>query len=117
MIPLCYNQTDPPLYRGGHADVWKGKHNGLEVAAKVLRVYLTSNLEGIRKVGHPRLVVCIDELTMSCAGVLQGGCDVEIPSSSERAATVRRDSDRDPARDGIRVDEKWEHQRVCEGTS
>lgn len=43
-IPLCYNRSDPPLYHGGFADVWKGEHNGCGVAVKVLRVYATSDL-------------------------------------------------------------------------
>jgi hypothetical protein len=117
VIPLCYDRTDVPLYRGGYADLWRGKHNGLEVAAKVLRVYSTSGSKAIRKVGYPQPAVCINELTMSCTAVLQGGCNVEIPSSSERVATVRCDGDWESARDGIRVDEEREHQRVCEGAS
>jgi len=56
-IPLCYNPAEPALCRGGFADVWKGQYDGQEVSAKVLRVYLTSDLEKIRKVGCPHLVV------------------------------------------------------------
>jgi hypothetical protein len=32
---------------------------------------------------------------------------MEVPPSSERATTVRRDDFRDPVCDGIRVDGKW----------
>jgi hypothetical protein len=49
-IPICYNQLDVPLYRGGFADVWKGEHGGRHVAVKVLRVYATSDIEKIRSV-------------------------------------------------------------------
>ena len=50
-IPLCYNRMDAPLYHGGFAEVWKGEHQGREVAVKVLRVYKTSNLAKITRVG------------------------------------------------------------------
>ena len=50
-IPLCYNRTDAPLCYGGFGEVWKGEHQGREVAVKVLRVYVTSNLLKIKKVG------------------------------------------------------------------
>ena len=49
-IPICYNQTDTPLYRGGFADVWKGKHEDRCVAVKVLRVYSTSDIGKITNV-------------------------------------------------------------------
>ncbi|KAF9642184.1 kinase-like protein [Thelephora ganbajun] len=48
-IPPCYNRSDIPRYRGGYADVWKGEHQGRLVAAKVLRVYSTSDLDKIRR--------------------------------------------------------------------
>ncbi|KAF9642010.1 kinase-like protein [Thelephora ganbajun] len=48
-IPLCYNRMDTPLYRGGYADVWKGEHQGREVAVKVLVAYRTSNLDKITR--------------------------------------------------------------------
>ena len=41
---------DAPLYHGGFAEIWKGKHQGREVAVKVLKVYKTSNLVKIIKV-------------------------------------------------------------------
>ena len=50
-IPLCYNRMDAPLYHGGFAEVWKGEHQGREVAVKVLKVYVTSNLVKITRVG------------------------------------------------------------------
>ena len=50
-IPLCYNRSDTPLYRGGYADVWKGEHQGRKVAVKVLGIYLTSDFNKITRVG------------------------------------------------------------------
>ena len=72
-------------------------------------------LERIRKVGCPQLVVCINEQIASRAEVLRGCCDMELPSSSKRAAAIRRYNDQDPVRNGIRMDGKGDHQRVCEG--
>jgi hypothetical protein len=50
-IPLCYNRTDAPLYRGGFADVWKGEHRDSHIAVKVLRVYSTNDFAQIKSVG------------------------------------------------------------------
>ena len=52
-----------PQCHGGFGDVWKGQHDGWEVAAKALRVSLKSDLQKIRKVGCPQLFVRINELT------------------------------------------------------
>ena len=49
-IPLCYDQREDPLCCGWFADVWKGQHNGQEVAAKVLKIYKDSDRERIRRV-------------------------------------------------------------------
>ena len=50
-IPLCYDPSDVPLYIGGFADVWKGEHQGANVAVKVLKV-TSGNLDKVRNVGH-----------------------------------------------------------------
>ena len=50
-IPLSYNRSGTPLYRGGYADVWKGEHRGCHVAVKVLRAYSTSSLDKVTTVG------------------------------------------------------------------
>jgi hypothetical protein len=50
---------ETPQYSGGFADVWKGRYNDREVAAKVLRVYLRDDFRQIRRVGSP-LVVCTE---------------------------------------------------------
>jgi len=51
-IPICYDQSGVPHYGGGYADVWKGEYQGRPVAAKVLRVYSTSDLDKIRRVSR-----------------------------------------------------------------
>ena len=49
-IPLCYDPMGTPYCRSEFADLWKGKYNGQEVAAKTLRICQTSDLDRIRKV-------------------------------------------------------------------
>lgn len=51
-VPLCYDTKGYPLGHGGSADVWKGRHLGQEVAAKVLRVYSKNDLKPIERVGR-----------------------------------------------------------------
>ena len=73
--------------------MWKGKHNGQEVAAKALRVYQISDLKRIRRVRGARFVAFSNELTVSHIVVLQGGRDVENASSPECIAAFRCDGD------------------------
>ena len=58
-IPLCYNPTSAPRYQGGFAEVWKGEHEGAEVAVKVLKVFITSDLTKIMKVGFLVVSKCV----------------------------------------------------------
>ena len=51
-IPLCYDRLDFPLHCGGFADVWKGKHNGQEVAVKTIRTASRKDLPAIAGVRH-----------------------------------------------------------------
>ena len=50
-IAPYYNQLDAPHCRSGYADIWMGRHQGLQVAVKVLRVYSTSHFDKIIKAG------------------------------------------------------------------
>jgi hypothetical protein len=59
-----------PLGAGGFADIWKGKYNDQVVAAKVLRVYSTSDIEEIKQVGFIQCFTLANELIVSCAAVL-----------------------------------------------
>ncbi|KAF9786165.1 kinase-like domain-containing protein [Thelephora terrestris] len=38
-VPVCFDRTSNALYRGGYADVWKGKFCAQDVAVKVIRTY------------------------------------------------------------------------------
>ena len=76
--------------------MWKGRHQGRDVAAKVLRVYSKDGFGKAKKVGclrYSQFVMCTNELAMAWTEVLQGGRDMEDPSSSECATAVRRDDD------------------------
>ena len=53
IIPLCYDPKENPLRHDEFGDVWKGRYDGREVAAKVLRVYTTSDFERTKMVGSP----------------------------------------------------------------
>lgn len=48
----CYDPASIPHRRGGFADVWKGKHLGREVAVKVLRVYVNTDLPKMTRVSY-----------------------------------------------------------------
>ena len=50
-ILQCYNRSDIPRAKGGYADVWMGNYQGRQVAVKVLRVYSTTDLVKITRVG------------------------------------------------------------------
>ena len=104
-IPPCYNRSDEPLYQGGYADVWKGKHNGCDVAVKGLRVFAGSDSGKIMRVGS---IVCqrtfICQLMFIMVEVLQGGCDLEVSSPPKRATAIRSDNGQSQFCDGLRVD-------------
>ena len=109
-IPLCYNQSDTPLHRGGYADLWKGEHQGSHVAVKVLRVSSESVFGEVMSVSsHDLSKVYAGQLMLVVIGALQGDCDVESPSPSKRAPAVGGDNGQLSDHDSIRVDDKWEH--------
>ena len=51
-IELCDNPDNTVLYRGGFGDVSKREYQGREVAVKRLRIYDTSDLQKVVRVGH-----------------------------------------------------------------
>lgn len=110
-IPLCYDPKDNPLCCGGFGEVWKGEYRGREVAAKVLKVYKTSDLDQIKRVCS-RLSVCVTGLSMSRIELLQGSRDMEDPSPSKCAAIVRCDGNWGSICDGIGMDDKRQHQGI-----
>ena len=44
-IRVSYNHASCSAYRGGYADVWKGKHCERDVAVKVIRIYTKTDLQ------------------------------------------------------------------------
>ena len=108
-IPLCYDPTEYPLCHGGFADVWKGQYNGRDVAAKVLRIYLTSDFDRIRRVSSSQ-ILRVYELTVSHVEILQGGNDVGRTSPPKRVAVVGGDNERESVCDGIGMDGERYHQ-------
>ena len=107
---------EAPQYCDGFTDMWKGRYKDQEVAAKVLKLRKTSDLNQIRKVGGVSFIMSSSELTVSHAVFLQGGNEVEDTSSPESVTTVGRDDVRGSTlvRDGISVDGEREHHPVSE---
>ena len=110
-IPVWYDRMDRALYRGGFADVWKGKYRDRDVAIKVLRTYSTSDLQKIIGVGYrlrsPSACRCTNN---THAEVLQGSYDMENPAPPERVAADRSDDVRNSLCNGIGLDGERKHQ-------
>ena len=51
-IQLLYDWSSGPHYHGGCAEVWKVEYRGGMVAAKVLKVSQSNDIDEIRRVGH-----------------------------------------------------------------
>ena len=50
------------------------------------------------------------------ADVLQGSCNMEEPPPPKCAPAIGSDDGEKGLCDGLRMDDKWEHQRVRQGT-
>ena len=46
-FPIPFERNGNALFRGGFADVWKGRHDGQDVAIKVIRIYSNSDLQRV----------------------------------------------------------------------
>ena len=120
-IPLCFDESNGyPLYSGGYADVWMGKHQGCDVAVKVLRVYSASDLDKITSVSHrPRLARGAHRRAddrCDRTDILQGSCHMEDSPPPERAPAIGGDDGGGALCNGFGLDGQWEHQRVHQGT-
>ena len=84
--------------------MWKGKHQGTEVAVKVLRV-VVEDLDKIRNVRRcPRPSNSVNRgVHYDCVEVLPGGHHVEKSSPSKRAPIAGSDDGQRALRNGIRV--------------
>ena len=69
------------------ADVWKGEYQGHEIAVKVLKVYLTDGLDKITRAGCQHTCPVFGKLIVAFPEILQGGYDLEVPSTSKIAPT------------------------------
>jgi hypothetical protein len=96
-------------YDGGHAKVFRGEHKGRAVAIKILRLYMTSDLDKYFRVSV--LTPCIAEIQTNTGipGVhSRSGC-METSPTSEHPAVVGCEcrSKTVSARDDIRMDGSW----------
>ena len=114
-VSVCYDKTSNALYRGGYADVWKGKLHGQDVAIKVIRTSSNDDLRKIINVGRPLSVHHVS-MTTFCTEILQRGRDVEIPSTSKCPVADRSIDIGDSVRNGIGVDAKREYQSIYQST-
>ena len=51
-IGLCDDLSGPPVCRGGSGDVWEREYLGRKVAVKVLRIYVSGDLQKTIRVGR-----------------------------------------------------------------
>jgi len=64
-----YDQKVHPLRDGGFSEVWRGRHDGKEVAVKVFRAHLSGDLEQVITVGYSQLFMYIEWLTVYSRGI------------------------------------------------
>ena len=72
LISCSYEPTEGMQYRGGYADVWKGRYHDQDVAMKVLRVHQGRKNAKIIHVGYRRPSASINKLTTSRTRVSVG---------------------------------------------
>ena len=88
-IPDC-SEGSVEVECGGFANVSQSTYEGRRVAVKVVRVYITSDLEVILSVslGCLRHFTCLSE---SITEILSRGCCLETPSASQHLAAPWND--------------------------
>ena len=106
-IPDC-SEGSIEVESGGFADVSQSTYQGRRVALKVVRVYITSDLEVILGVNFssPLRHTWLNEWTTE---ILSRGCCLETPLASKHRPAPRSDGERTPVCFGLRVDGEWEH--------
>ena len=111
-INNCLDGDFVEVYGEGNTTVLRGKHKGREVAVKMLRLYLTSNLERCIKASITALCVVEPLTDTGTTEILPRGCCMETPPAPEHTTIagygsgVRKVS----VRPGIRMDGSRQHQ-------
>ena len=88
--------------------MWKGEHQGTEVAVKVLRV-VSGKIDKVRSVRRrPKPSNSANGgAHYNCVEILQGSRDVEKSSPPKRAPIAGSDDDQRALRNDIGVDAPW----------
>jgi len=97
-IPDC-SEDSVEVESGGFADVSQGMYKGRRVAIKVVRMYITSDLDTIRRVSV-YLCYC-DHLNKWITAILPRGCRLETPPASKYPTTARSFTEQTPACSGF----------------
>ena len=113
-IPDC-SEGSVEVESGGFADISRGTYQGLQVAIKVVRTYVTSDLDTIRSVSI--LPAHYTRLDKPVAEVLPRGGRLEAPPASQHLTTAWGDVERIQVCSRFRVDGEWEHQRFHQEVS
>ena len=117
-VPVSYDRTGDALYRGGYADVWKGSYCSQDVAVKVIRTYSSDELQKVINVScHFCSIYTHYVPKVLLVDLLQGSCSVEIPSTPQYPTAIRNIDVGKSVRNGVKVDGKWKHQSIRQGTS
>ena len=111
-IPDC-SKDSLEVECGGFANVSLGTYEGRQVAIKVVRVYVTSDLDVIRSVSV--LPTPLHSPHKPIAEILQGSGRLEAPPSPQYPAAAWGVVERIPVRSGFRVDGTRKHQRIRQG--
>lgn len=98
-IPDC-SKDSMEVECGGFANVSQSTYQGRRVAVKVIRVYVTSDLDTILSVSPLPAPPHLSE-SGRIAEILSRGCRLETSTTSQYTATPRSNSNRAPVRAGF----------------
>ena len=99
-IPDC-SKSSVEVSHGGSADVLRGTYQGHQVAIKVVRVYIASDLDIILSVSFIFNLHCYTGMDELVAAILPRGSHLEVPSTSKYPTTGWSDDKRTPVYNGF----------------